>query len=75
MGSPTKLSKHPLASVWIGLAIYFYAFVAIGIAEAALGVLLPSILVACHLTSATVALLFVRQISGYITAPHQQCGD
>lgn len=55
-------------SRWMGVAIYFYAFVAIGIAEAGLGVLLPSILVAYGLTPATVTLLFVSQISGYITA-------
>jgi fucose permease len=50
------------------VAIYFYAFIAIGIAEAGLGVLLPSILVAYDLTPATVTLLFVSQISGYILA-------
>lgn len=64
----TKLSKKPLAPLWIGLAIYFYAFIAIGIAEAGLGVLLPSILIAYDLTPATVTLLFVSQISGYILA-------
>jgi fucose permease len=52
----------------LGLAIAFYAFIAIGIAEAGLGVLLPSILVAYHLTTATVTVLFVSQISGYIVA-------
>jgi fucose permease len=52
----------------MGVAIYFYAFVAIGIAEAGLGVLLPSILAAYRLTPATVTLLFVSQISGYIVA-------
>jgi hypothetical protein len=31
-------------AVWIGVAIAFYAFVAIAVAEAGLGVLLPSIL-------------------------------
>lgn len=54
--------------LWMGIAIYFYAFVAIGMAEAGLGVLLPSILVAYGLTPATVTLLFVSQISGYVTA-------
>lgn len=54
--------------VWIGEAIAFYAFIAIGIAEAGLGVLLPSILSTYNLTPATVTLLFVSQISGYILA-------
>ncbi|MFH7245789.1 MAG: hypothetical protein ACHWZW_23410 [Spirulina sp.] len=58
----------PLLPRWTGIAIYGYAFVAIGIAEAGLGVLLPSILVAYGLTPATVTLLFISQISGYITA-------
>ncbi|MDX2254004.1 MAG: hypothetical protein NW214_00655, partial [Pseudanabaenaceae cyanobacterium bins.39] len=53
---------------WIGVAISFYAFIAIGIAEAGLGVLLPSILQEYHLTPATITLLFVSQISGYILA-------
>lgn len=68
MGSPPKLSKKLLAPLWIGVAIYSYAFIAIGIAEAGLGVLLPSILVDYNLTPATVTLLFVSQISGYIIA-------
>lgn len=63
-----RLAKKPLPPLWIGVAIYFYAFIAIGIAEAGLGVLLPSILTAYSLTPATVTLLFVSQISGYITA-------
>lgn len=54
--------------LWIGVAISFYAFIAIGMAEAGLGVLLPSILAAYDLTPATVTLLFVSQISGYILA-------
>jgi fucose permease len=45
-----------------------YAFIAIGIAESGLGVLLPSILTTYHLTPATVTLLFVSQLSGYILA-------
>jgi fucose permease len=53
---------------WIGVAISFYAFIAIGIAEAGLGVLLPSILLEYNLNPATVTLLFVSQISGYILA-------
>lgn len=60
--------QHPRTSRWIGVAIAFYAFIAIGIAEAGLGVLLPSILSTYQLTPATVTLLFVSQISGYIVA-------
>ncbi len=54
--------------LWIGIAISFYAFIAIGIAEAGLGVLLPSILREYNLNPATITLLFVSQISGYILA-------
>ena len=54
--------------LWICLAISFYAFIAIGIAEAGLGVLLPSILREYNLNPATITLLFVSQISGYIMA-------
>ncbi|HIK41589.1 MFS transporter, partial [Thermoleptolyngbya sp. M55_K2018_002] len=53
---------------WIGVAIAFYAFIAIGIAEGGLGVLLPSILQEYSLTPASVTLLFVSQIAGYIAA-------
>ncbi|WP_138506781.1 MFS transporter [Nostoc sp. PA-18-2419] len=60
--------RRHLTSRWIGVAIAFYAFIAIGIAEAGLGVLLPSILSTYQLTPATVTLLFVSQISGYIVA-------
>ena len=60
-------TKHS-PPLWIGIAISFYAFIAIGIAEAGLGVLLPSILREYNLTSATITLLFVSQISGYIMA-------
>ncbi|PZV05007.1 MAG: MFS transporter [Leptolyngbya sp.] len=66
-----RRSPHPQPTVpplWIGVAISFYAFIAIGIAEAGLGVLLPSILATYDLTPATVTLLFVSQISGYILA-------
>lgn len=55
-------------SAWIGIAISFYAFITIGIAEAGLGVLLPSILQTFDLTPATVTFLFVSQITGYIVA-------
>ncbi|MGL5080301.1 MAG: MFS transporter [Microcoleaceae cyanobacterium] len=54
--------------LWIGVAIAFYAFIAIAIAEAGLGVLLPSILSTYQLTPATVTFLFLSQISGYILA-------
>lgn len=59
---------HPAAKLWIGVAIAFYAFIAIGIAEGGLGVLLPSILATYDLTPATVTLLFISQISGYMVA-------
>jgi fucose permease len=55
-------------SAWIGVAIAFYAFISIGIAEGGLGVLLPSILNAYQLTPATVTFLFVSQVTGYIAA-------
>ncbi|MBD2445737.1 MFS transporter [Nostoc sp. FACHB-152] len=60
--------QKTLPPLWIGVAIAYYAFIAIGIAEAGLGVLLPSILSTYNLTPATVTLLFVSQISGYILA-------
>jgi fucose permease len=53
---------------WIGAALGFYAFIAIGIAEGGLGVLLPSILEAFDLNPGTVTLLFLSQVSGYIIA-------
>jgi fucose permease len=53
---------------WIGIALAFYAFIAIAIAESGLGVLLPSILAAYNLTPATVTILFFSQISGYFVA-------
>ena len=53
---------------WIGIAISFYAFIAIGIAEGGLGVLLPSILQTYQLTPATVTVLFMTQVGGYMTA-------
>jgi hypothetical protein len=42
--------EHNTSPIWIGVAISFYAFIAIGIAEAGLGVLLPSILSTYQLT-------------------------
>jgi fucose permease len=60
--------EHNTSPIWIGVAISFYAFIAIGIAEAGLGVLLPSILSTYQLTPATVTFLFISQISGYILA-------
>jgi len=58
-------SNYP---AWIGVALSFYAFIAIGIAEGGLGVLLPSILSTYRLTPATVTLLFISQMVGYMTA-------
>lgn len=60
--------KHQSPPAWIGVALAFYAFIAIGIAEGGLGVLLPSILATYNLTPATVTALFFSQISGYIVA-------
>ncbi|WP_206603095.1 MFS transporter [Leptolyngbya ohadii] len=59
---------RPQPPAWIGIAIAFYAFIAIGVAESGLGVLLPSILKTFSLTPATVTLLFVSQITGYVLA-------
>ena len=53
---------------WVGVAIAFYAFIAIGIAESGLGVVLPSILITYDLTPASVGWLFVSQISGFVLA-------
>ncbi|MGI0489182.1 MFS transporter [Pantanalinema rosaneae CENA516] len=53
---------------WIGVALSFYAFIAIGMVEGGLGVLIPSIQATYHLTAATVTLLFLSQLSGYIVA-------
>ncbi|MBL1173933.1 MFS transporter [Pantanalinema sp. GBBB05] len=53
---------------WIGVALSFYAFIAIGMAEGGLGILIPSIQTTYHLTPATVTLLFLSQLSGYIVA-------
>jgi fucose permease len=62
----SRSTRH--SSPWIGIAIAFYAFIAIGSAEGGLGVLLPSILAAYNLTPATVTLLFISQMTGYIVA-------
>jgi hypothetical protein len=66
----SRRSPHPKAPApaWIGIAIAFYAFITIGIAESGLGVLLPSILETFDLTPATVTFLFISQISGYVLA-------
>ena len=61
-------SSRAFYPAWIGMAIAFYAFIAIGIAESGLGVLLPSILETFNLTPATVTFLFVSQITGYVLA-------
>ncbi|MBE9010154.1 MFS transporter [Pseudanabaenaceae cyanobacterium LEGE 13415] len=52
----------------MGVALIFYSFVAIGIAEGGLGVLLPSILQTYNLTPGTVTLLFISQVTGYAIA-------
>lgn len=59
------ITKTPAPRLWIGVAIAYYAFISIGIAESGLGVLLPSILNTYQLTPATVTSLFLSQISGY----------
>lgn len=53
---------------WIGVALSFYAFIAIGIVEGGLGVLIPSIQATYTITPATITLLFLSQLSGYIVA-------
>jgi fucose permease len=60
--------KPRSSTAWIGVALAFYAFIAIAIAESGLGVLLPSILITYNLTTATVTALFLSHISGYIVA-------
>ncbi|MFB2920262.1 MULTISPECIES: MFS transporter [Aerosakkonema] len=60
--------KRKSLPAWIGVALAFYAFIAIAIAESGLGVLLPSILTTYNLTTATVTVLFFSQITGYIVA-------
>lgn len=66
--STSGRSSRAVYPAWIGMAIAFYAFIAIGIAESGLGVLLPSILDTFNLTPATVTFLFVSQITGYVLA-------
>ncbi|KJH73055.1 MFS transporter [Aliterella atlantica] len=57
-----------IAPAWIGIAIAFYAFIAIGMAESGLGVLLPSIIETFALSPATVTYLFISQVAGYVIA-------
>ena len=57
-----------LKFAWISIALAFYAFIAIGITEGGLGVLLPSIIATYRLTPATVTALFFSQISGCFVA-------
>ncbi|MGD1910027.1 MAG: sugar MFS transporter [Rivularia sp. (in: cyanobacteria)] len=52
----------------MGILLSFYAFIAIGIAEGGLGVLIPSIGETYNLTSANITLLFLSQVTGYIFA-------
>ncbi|MBW4670680.1 MAG: MFS transporter [Cyanomargarita calcarea GSE-NOS-MK-12-04C] len=64
-----SLSRSPFKNqLWIGVALSFYAFIAIGIAEGGLGVLIPSIQATYNLTAATITLLFISQATGYIVA-------
>lgn len=63
-----RRSRSGKEAIWFGVAISFYAFVAIAVAEAGLGVLLPSILAAYNLNPATVTLLFISQTGGYVAA-------
>lgn len=62
------VSRHRIDAGWIGTVLAFYSFIAIGIAEGGLGVLLPSILQAFALNPASITLLFLSQITGYIAA-------
>lgn len=57
-----------VAPAWIGIAIAFYAFIAIGMAESGLGILLPSIIETFALSPATVTYLFISQVAGYVIA-------
>ena len=52
----------------MAILISFYSFIAIGIAEGGLGVLIPSIGETYNLTSANITLLFLSQVTGYIFA-------
>jgi fucose permease len=63
-----RSTSPKLRPTWIGIALSFYAFIAIGIAEGGLGVLLPSILQTYQLTPATVTALFITQVGGYMVA-------
>lgn len=62
-----RLQIQP-SPLWIGVEIVFYTFIAISIAEARLGILIPSILITYDRTPNTVTLLFISQISGYVLA-------
>ncbi|BAY86308.1 hypothetical protein NIES267_58140 [Calothrix parasitica NIES-267] len=52
----------------MAILISFYSFIAIGIAEGGLGVLIPSIIETYNLTSANITLIFLSQATGYIFA-------
>lgn len=68
MPQPSKQITNAHAPARLGLILAFYAFIAIGMAEGGLGVLLPSIMQTFHLTPASVTLLFLSQITGYLVA-------
>lgn len=61
-------ASHLKNQAWIGIALSFYAFIAIGIAEGGLGVLIPSIQATYNLSAATITLLFISQVTGYVIA-------
>lgn len=61
-------SKRRTDASWIGIVLAFYSFIAIGIAEGGLGVLLPSILKTFQLNPASITFLFLSQITGYVIA-------
>ncbi|MEW6491911.1 MAG: MFS transporter, partial [Cyanobacteriota bacterium] len=68
MPQRNKQITNAQAPARLGLILAFYAFIAIGMAEGGLGVLLPSIMQTFHLTPASVTLLFLSQITGYLVA-------
>ncbi|AFY58822.1 fucose permease [Rivularia sp. PCC 7116] len=52
----------------MAILLSFYAFIAIGIAEGGLGILIPSISQTYNLTSAHITFIFLSQVTGYIFA-------
>lgn len=68
MPSPAQIKPAHPTPPWLELALVFYAFIAIAVAEGGLGILLPAIMQTFQLNSATVSLLFLSQTGGYIIA-------